>query len=44
MVQPSQKFFVIFPVGNGCLFLSNGCVESLVDGEKIWLDRCTDYN
>lgn len=32
--QLSLKFFVIFPVGNGCLFQTNSCLESLVDGER----------
>lgn len=34
MAQPSLKFFVIFPVGNGCLFKTNGSLESLVDAER----------
>lgn len=33
MVQPSQKLSVIFPLGNGCLFWTNGSLESLVDGD-----------
>lgn len=41
MAQPSLKFFVIFPVGNGCLFWTNGCLESSVNS---YLSTQTGYN